>query len=38
MSEEEKRDWLKMQIPKMKELWDNEEDKAWGEERGGENA
>jgi len=29
MSEGEKRDWLKMQIPKMKELWDNEEDEAW---------
>jgi len=29
MSEEEKRDWLKMQIPKMKELWDNEEDEDW---------
>jgi len=29
MSEEERRDWLKLQIPKMKGLWDNEEDEAW---------
>jgi len=29
MSEKEKRDWLKMQIPKMKELWDNKKDEVW---------
>jgi len=38
MSEEGRGDWLRVQIPKMKELWDNEEDEAWGEERRGENA